>query len=156
MTPDEGFLNELETAIRRELANAAQLRREADDELAKPDRNSRVLGSVMHDFYNCCERIFRRIGTEMNGTAHRGEAWHKELLFRMTVAVPGIRPAVISEDLAAELDEFLSFRHLFRNIYGFELTGDRVSRLGQRLEGVSRRFEREIEAFLTAIDAAAG
>ncbi len=156
MTLDEGFLTELETTIRRELANAAQLRREALDELAKPDRHPRVLGSVMHDFYNCCERVFRRIGAEMNGTAHRGEAWHKELLFRMTVSVPGIRPAVISEDLAAELDEFLSFRHLFRNIYGFEFKGDRVTRLGRRLDGVSRRFESEIKAFLTSLDTAAG
>ncbi len=156
MTPDDGSLTELETAIRRELTNAAQLRNEALDELAKPDRNPRVLGSVMHDFYNCCERVFRRIGAAMNGTAHRGEAWHKELLFRMTVPVPGIRPAVISEDLAAELDEFLSFRHLFRNIYGFELKGGRVTRLGGRLDGVSRRFEREIETFLTSLDTAAG
>ena len=106
----------------------------------------------MHDFYNCCERVFRRIGMEMNGAAHRGESW----LFRMTVSVPGIRPAVISEDLAAELDEFLAFRHLFRNIYGFELKGDRVTRLGRRLEGVSQRFEREIEAFLTSLGSTAG
>lgn len=150
------YPNLLGALIRRELANSAQLRREAIDELARPDGNPRVLGSVMHDFYNCCERVFRRIGMEMNGAAHRGESWHKELLFRMTVSVPGVRPAVISEDLAAELDEFLAFRHLFRNIYGFELKGDRVTRLGRRLEGVSRRFEQEIETFLTSLGSTAG
>ena len=154
MTTDDGLLAELETAIRRELTNAAQLRREALAELAQPDRNPRVLGSVMHDFYNCCERVFRRIGAEINGAAYRGEAWPKELLFRMTVAVPGIRPAVISEGLAAELDEYLSFRHLFRNIYGFELKGERVTRLAERLDGVAQRFEREVEAFLISLDAA--
>ena len=148
----DGPAVELETAIRRELMNAAQLRSEALAELAKADRNPRVLGSVMHDFYNCCERVFRRIGAVINGAAYRGEAWHKELLFRMTVPVPGIRPAVISDDLAAELDEYLSFRHVFRNIYGFELRGDRVTRLGRRLEHVARRFEQEIEAFLAALD----
>ncbi len=88
------YPNLLGALIRRELANSAQLRREAIDELARPDGNPRVLGSVMHDFYNCCERVFRRI--------------------------------------------------------------DRVTRLGRRLEGVSRRFEQEIEAFLTSLGSAAG
>ena len=70
----------------------------------------------------------------------------------MTVAVPGVRPRVISEELAAELDEYLSFRHVFRNIYGFELKGDRLARLSERLDGVAGRFEQEIETFLASLD----
>ena len=98
--------------------------------------------------------MFRRIGAEINGSAYRGDAWHKELLFRMTVAVPNVRPRVVSEDLAADLDEYLSFRHVFRNIYGFELKGERVSRLAAGLERVASRFEGEIELFLNALNAA--
>ena len=101
----DDFLDEVTTAIRRELANCAALRAEAQAELRKPERNPRVLGSIAHDFYNCCERVFRRIGAEINGGSYRGDAWHKELLFRMTVAVPGVRPRVIGEELAADLDE---------------------------------------------------
>ena len=41
---------------------------------------------------------------------------------------------------------------MFRNIYGFELKGDRLARLSGRLDGVARRFEEEIEAFLAALD----
>ena len=145
-------LDEVTTAIRRELANCAALRAEARAELCRPERNPRVLGSITHDFYNCCERVFRRIGAEINGASYRGEAWHKELLFRMTVAVSGIRPQVITEELAAELDEYLSFRHVFRNIYGFELKGDRLARLSERLDGVASRFEQEIETFLASLD----
>lgn len=88
--------------------------------------NRRILGSIRHDFYNCCERIFRRISTEINGGFEQRETWHKELLYRMTIEIKGLRPEVISEDLAAELDDYLSFRHLFRNIYGFELKGERL------------------------------
>ena len=65
---------------------------------------------------------------------------------------PGVRPRVISEELAADLDEYLSFRHVFRNLYGFELKGDRLARLSERLDGVARRFEQEIETFLAALD----
>ena len=152
MNGSERYLDEVTTTIRRELRNCAALRTEGEEELHKPERNPRVLGSIMHDFYNCCERVFRRIGAEINGASYGGDAWHKELLFRMTVALPEIRPRVISDDLAADLDEFLSFRHVFRNIYGFELKGDRVTRLGSRLDGVARRFETEIEAFLASLD----
>ena len=155
MRPHDDFLEEVTTAIRRELANCAQLRREALTELGKTEPNPRVLGSIMHDFYHCCERVFRRIGAEINGTSYRGDAGHKELLFRMTVAVPNVRPQVVSEDLAADLDEHLSFRHVFRNLYGFELKGARVTRLATGLEVVARRFEGEIEMFLDALNAPA-
>lgn len=76
------------------------------------------------------------------------ETWHKELLYRMTIPLEGLRPAVISEDLAAELDEYFSFRHIFRNIYGFELKSARFERLVDRLEDVSSRFKDEIVKFL--------
>lgn len=139
-------------AIRRELPNCATLRAEMREEIRQPERNPRVLGSITHDFYNCCERLFRRVSTQVNGSSYPGDVWEKELLFRMTVAVPGVRPRVISEELAAELDEYLSFRHVFRNIYGFELKGDRLARLSERLDGVAERFEQEIARFLASLD----
>ena len=107
----------------------------------------RSMGSILHDFYTCCERIFRRIAVEMNGGLEETEQWHKTLLYRMTVPVEGVRPPVLSEELAAELDEYLAFRHVFRNIYGFELKGDRIIRLSERLPEVAGRLKDEIAAF---------
>jgi hypothetical protein len=51
----------------------------------------RSLGSILHDFYTCCERIFRHIAMEMNGGFEEKEQWHKSLLYRMTIAVEGAR-----------------------------------------------------------------
>ena len=141
-------LDEVTTAILRELASCAALRAEARAELRRPERNPRVLGSITHDFYNCCERVFRRIGAEINGASYRGEAWHKELLFRMTVAVPGVRPRVISDELAAELDEYLSFRHVFRNVYGSVLDPARMQSLEEQMPATLAAFRDQIEAFL--------
>ncbi len=107
----------------------------------------RSMGSILHDFYTCCERIFRRIAVEMNGGFEETEQWHKTLLYRMTVPVEGARPPVLSEELAAELDEYLAFRHVFRNIYGFELKGERVIRLSERLPEVAGGLKDEIRAF---------
>jgi len=77
------------------------------------------------------------------------DKWHKNLLYKMTFPIKGLRPRVISEELAAQLDEYLAFRDLFRNIYGFELKGDRIDNLAERSEDISQRFETEIRAFIT-------
>ncbi|MEW6685179.1 MAG: hypothetical protein AB1393_03110 [Candidatus Edwardsbacteria bacterium] len=113
----------------------------------------RLQGSILHDFYNCCERVFRRIATDINGAVWGiSESWYKELLYRMTIEIAGIRPQVISENLAAELDDYLSFRHIFRNIYGFELKGERLDRLVSKFNRVSRSFISEIGEFLRKME----
>jgi hypothetical protein len=151
---DDSFLAETVASIRKELSTIAGLREELTHEMAKPEPSRRAIGSILHDFYNCCERIFRRISTEINGAPSGGDSWHKELLYRMTVPVEDRRPVVLSTALAADLDDYLSFRHVFRNIYGFELQGERLSRLASLFPAVSRRFEEEIRAFLGKIDLA--
>ncbi|MBI2265735.1 MAG: hypothetical protein HYU64_11260, partial [Armatimonadetes bacterium] len=92
--------------------------------LAIPEPSSlevRAAGSILHDFYSGIEKIFRRISSNLDGDMPSGEDWHLELLERMSLAVEGLRPSVISEGAKSKLSEFLRFRHLFRNIYGFEL-----------------------------------
>ncbi len=150
----EVFWIETVAGIKNELENIDGLRTELGgvsvSEFSVSAR--RLAGSILHDFYNCCERIFRRIVSEINGGFGQDTNWHKELLHRMTIPVKGVRPRVVSEDLAAELDDYLSFRHVFRNIYGFELRGERLTRLVEKFERVSRDFERQIRAFLAEME----
>jgi hypothetical protein len=110
--------------------------------------SKRAKGSILHDFYNCCERVFKKIAIELNSGYEESEKWHKSLLYKMTISIEGIRPRVISDELAADLDEFLAFRHLFRNIYGFELKGGRIDYLAEKFEDVAAKFGKEIRDFL--------
>jgi hypothetical protein len=149
MERDELFLQEVISEIEKELENIDRLREELRNALRENSLLSRrAEGSILHDFYNCCERVFKKISMGINGGFNEGERWHKELLYRMTIPIRGIRPEVISEDLAAELDDYLSFRHIFRNIYGFELKGERLDRLVEKFDRTSNTFEREIRQFL--------
>lgn len=135
--------------IEKELHNLEELG--AELETVKPEKSvvsKRSKGSILHDFYNCCERIFKKIAIELNSGYEESEKWYKSLLYRMTIPIEGIRPRVISDELAAELDEFLAFRHLFRNIYGFELKGDRIDYLAEKFERVAERVQKEIKEFL--------
>lgn len=149
MRQNEPLDEEMYSEIDHELKNIDRLREELKEVLGKNSSlPRRIKGSILHDFYNCCERIFRRIAVDINGGFDAEERWHKELLYRMTIPIRNIRPQVISEELAAELDDYLSFRHVFRNIYGFELKGERLDRLVEKFEQTSERFKTEVCEFL--------
>ena len=114
----------------------------------------RAAGSILHDFYTGVERIFRQIGVRIDQELPREEDWHIQLLHRMAVPVEGIRPRVIDEKLEAKLQEYLRFRHLFRNIYGFELKWDRCQPLVENLDRVFSDLKEQIdkfESFLSSI-----
>ena len=58
------------------------------------------------------------------------------------------RPAVIKENTAHILHEFLSFRHIVRNVYGFELDPARVKVLVDKYPNTWRGFEADMRHFL--------
>ncbi len=66
----------------------------------------------------------------------------------LTIEIKNVRPPVISEQMAADLNDFLQFRHLFRNIYGFELKSDLLDRLVEKFDRTASRFVQEIKDFL--------
>jgi hypothetical protein len=151
---DRDYLRGMISEIKKEIENIEELRnemREIRSETSIIFRRS--MGSILHDFYNGCERIFKKVAADINGGYEDSEKWHKGLLFKMTIPVSDIRSPVISEELAADLDEYLSFRHVFRNIYGFELKGERIGYLVGRFDAVAGRFIDEINTFLSFLSA---
>jgi len=150
MNQKNNFIQEIKDLILIELSNIDKLKNEMKRYVHEPEAQ-RAKGSILHDFYNICERIFKLITKEINGDFKGGEHWHKQLLYRMTLKLKGIRPPVVTKELAASLDEFLTFRHLFRNIYGFELIGDRLDSLVKKFFHTADRFKKEIKTFTKAI-----
>lgn len=55
-----------------------------------------ILADVLSDYYTCLETAFVRIAKHFENELER-EKWHKSLLDRMTVDIPGIRRRVIAE-----------------------------------------------------------
>jgi hypothetical protein len=78
-----------------------------------PDQRSHFLNSLalnLHSFYNGLERIFESIARRFDPAFPSGERWHRDLLEQMGQEIPGVRPAVLSAESVARLDEFLAFR----------------------------------------------
>lgn len=150
---DRDILRGMISEVIKELDNLSDLKNEMNEIKTETSRIFvRSMGSILHDFYNCCERIFKRISFDINEGFEESEKWHKALLFKMTIPIKNTRPAVLSEELAAELDEYLSFRHVFRNIYGFELKGKRILHLAKKFDRIADRFIKETKVFLAYLE----
>ncbi|MGB9887221.1 MAG: hypothetical protein ACPLPT_01490 [Moorellales bacterium] len=145
--------------IRQELGDLERLVARAERALSSAKRRSRdqdlFLDSAalnLHDFYTGLERILHYVAANIEGHVPQGREWHRELLRQMGVAVPGIRPQVLSADLVKALDEYLRFRHVLRNIYAFELDTARVERLVKGLRPVFDQVKAELLQFAQVLE----
>jgi len=135
-----GYLTRLEEGIRQ-----AQLESQRD-----PDRSELFYESLalkLHNFYTGCERIFQLIASELNGALPSGYDWHKRLLNRMSVVHEGY-PPLLTPDTARLLEEYLAFRHVVRNIYGFELDPQRLQALAVNYPVVWHQVESQMRDFV--------
>jgi len=145
----------LKKEIEKEIKDIERLNKEMSEVLNHPEPSfleTRAAGSILHDFYSGIEKIFRRIASRIDRDTPSGDDWHTELLIRMSLPIDGIRPAVISEDLKERLAEYLRFRHLFRNIYGFELKWERCKALGIMLKDILGLFKTEVQDFFKFVE----
>mgnify|MGYP006294920541 CR=1 FL=1 len=114
--------------------------------------NLRVLGSFLHDFYTCVEKIFRIIASDIDGEIPVVPSWHSSLLEQMSLDLKPIRKKVINDDLMALLYEYLRFRHVFRNLYRFELRWDKMEHLVNSLGNTFNKIELQLDHFLAFLD----
>lgn len=108
-------LNDEWQAIQAKLGFPVQL-----EQPDMPTFEKAAIGYYLHSFYNGCENIFRSIARFFENDV-APSSWHSDLLKRMKLEIPGIRPALIDEELFYLLEDFRGFRHKFRYSYSFEL-----------------------------------
>lgn len=145
--------NNLKKQIEIEIENLERLIKEiilvTDRFTDKPNFiETRAAGSIIHDFYCGVEKIFKRITIYINNELPKGDDWHTDLLLQMARPAETIKTAVISEELLEKLKEYLRFRHLFRNIYGFELRWERFKNLSLSAQAVLSELKDNLNGFI--------
>jgi len=133
--------------VRRGAEKAAQAY-----QMAQRDERHRTfyLDSValnLHGVYNGIERIFEWLAREVDGSVPAGPNWHRDLLMQMTLQVESLRPAVIRSQTAHDLEEYLRFRHLVRNLYTWNFEADKLAELVARLPHVLADLEADLAHF---------
>jgi hypothetical protein len=153
--------------------NISLLRADIEDELAKLEQLAQVfatvrkkldlqsteisvydrgaIGYLLHNFYNGCENMFRRIAAFFENDIGT-DTWHADLLRRMKLNIEGYRPAVIDDELYRLLQDFRGFRHVFRNAYSFELDWERERLVALRFETTLSLVREQVVAFLDGLD----
>ncbi len=88
-----------------------------------PDSFTELAGAayLLHNIYNALENSFEQISRSFENHVKDASKWHKELLGKMFLEIPGIRPAVFPQALRGILNELRGFRHVFRHSYDFEI-----------------------------------
>ena len=116
-----------------------------------PNYDRGAIGYLLHGFYNGCENIFRSIARFFENDLGP-TSWHKDLLKRMRVEIPGYRPKVINDELYIILDDFRAFRHKFRHTYAFELDWEREQIVARKLLPASELLKKQLTFFLNHLD----
>jgi hypothetical protein len=116
------------------------------DVLESPEQTI-VAGYYLHNLYMAFEHVFERIAETFENQIADKSQWHAQLLRRMTLDVPGMRPRPISDEAYECLDELRRFRHVFRSAYTVSLDKDRLQLVIQRAQRLQILYPDELAQF---------
>ena len=78
-------------------------------------------------FYNIIEQVALRIAKAFENNIDDEQGWHMELLRRLSIEIPGVRPSLFSAELVADLQELRGFRHVVRHAYDLTLKESKIT-----------------------------
>lgn len=104
----------------------------------------------LHNLYGAYEQLFEEVARSFENQVD-GERYHIDLLRRMKLEIEGIRPALLSEQSFALLDELRRFRHFFRHAYSADLDPAKVEDLVGKAQQLRELFQQDTERFLTQL-----
>jgi hypothetical protein len=115
-------------SLGRLAASMAELRTERVD---TDTTRALALAFQLERFYTAVEGVLTRVLRTLDGDVPSGAGWHSDLLRAASVAVEGLRPAVVPVEVVPSLRELLGFRHYARHGYDVPPEIRRVEDLAQ-------------------------
>lgn len=106
-----------------------------------------TLAYYLHNLYSAVEDLFEEVASTFENRVGDTGMYHRELLQRMSIEVPTIRPRLLSPQSTALLDELRAFRHVFRHSYTYGLDPDRIAKLREKVLTGWETVEEDIARF---------
>lgn len=114
-----------------------------------------ALALTLHSAYGVMEGYFLRISKYFENNLPP-DRWHKALVEKMSLEIPGLRPALIeSEGMKAHIVELLKFRHRIRNLYGEEIDPAKTKAIQEVAMELFPSFVEAHAVFITKLEAIA-
>lgn len=103
--------------------HAATVAAETAHAMFNEEALSRLEGAGHHlsRFFNVTEQMSLRVAKAFENNIDDEKGWHTELIRRMTLTLPGIRPALLTAEMARCLQHLRGFRHIFTHAYDLDL-----------------------------------
>jgi uncharacterized protein YutE (UPF0331/DUF86 family) len=135
MRPEPSQLATLGAIITEDIVAVERLNAELSQlvpslDVPKPAfRDMAAVAYVLHNVYCALENAFEQISRTFENHITDPAQWHRELLAKMFLDIPTVRPAVLPTGLRGFLNDLRGFRHLFRHSYDFQLDPEKLNRL---------------------------
>ncbi len=105
----------------------------------------------LHRGYNVIERSLERICELFENHFERRGDYHERLLERLSLDLPGLRPAFLPRGSRESLREWKGFRQVVRHAYDLEFDAGRLRRLADIAGSISKEFPQWCEEFLKVV-----
>jgi hypothetical protein len=87
----------------------------------------------LHNLYCALEDLWQEVARTFENRLEDPARYHRELLQRMRLEIPGIRPRILTTASYQLLNELRGFRHVFRHAYDYELDEGRLRQLKAKM-----------------------
>jgi len=102
-------------------------------------------------FFNIIEQMGLRIAKAFENHIDDERGWHAELIHRLSIAVPGVRPALYQLPVLPALRDLRGFRHVLTHAYDLELDQDRLALVLKHAALASRLLPGMVAVFFDAV-----
>lgn len=106
-----------------------------------------VFAFKVQQLYTALEDLFKQVAKAFENHLDQMGNFHKEILARMAIEVPKVRPALLSPPSFALLDKVRGFRHFVRHAYNCELDLKELKLIQNRLKTDFPLLESDLQSF---------
>jgi hypothetical protein len=111
-----------------------------------------VFALKTQQLYTAVEDLLKSTAVTFENNIDSPQSYHIELLKRMKLDIPDIRPAVISEPSFKILDKLRGFRHFIRHGYDYELDKDELLLLQNKITESFMSVSNDIDSFVIFLE----
>lgn len=101
--------------------------------------------------FNIIEQMGLRIAKAFENHIDDERGWHAKLVHRLSIKVPGIRPALYQPDILPALRDLRGFRHVITHAYDLTLEADRLAIVVRHADEAARLLPDMVGRFFEAV-----
>jgi hypothetical protein len=110
-----------------------------------------ILAEIFVDYYTCLETAFVRVARFFENSLDTAK-WHSDLLERMIIDIPEVRPRMLTDEAYTLLLEFMRFRHFRRYYFQFDYDRDKMAFLEKKFRQVVPLVKSALNGYVEKLD----